>query len=967
MRKILFILSVLLFAQVSLSQLVQPKTTPLFMQQGSSTTWSQVNGLLYPVVGFVHSSYTDTTSANVNSYVDLTPGTMIRTIVDNQTWVRNQTATAWLRYARGSDITSVTGCNTLLQGGIVTWAGSGLIFDVSPATYFIDCGGPYSSAQSQVTLAAADPSNPRFDVIYADVNGAVGVITGTASANPEKPQIDPTTQIELTFIRVDAGSTTPPLVTVENIFDENLGTPLEWLGSAVGMAVDFNNLVAPFHLLKAASTGAIAAGNSLTFTNNVDVTLTDYTALKFYIRLKATFAQNCQLNLSWYEDGVRVSTGAVVSNNNFGFVRTTINTYQVITIPISAWNFTQSDVDALVINITGSNASGFYIDWIQLQAGIPTGGGGGNGTLTSLSVSGLSPLFTTVVLNPTTTPAVTYTLSNAAGGTVFGNATGSSAAPSFTATPILGIPGTTLGTLRLAGNISGTLTVRPPATITSWTLTTPANDGDAGQFLQTDGSGTTSWAAATAATPGIDDVLAVAQALTNNRSVTGAFGLTLSNKHPSLGYALSLENDDSPFSVENTNGGTTNVVNTGVFKRSTAGIADNEIGLQHFFAIEDAGGSVTQTGAFLHRLTNASAGAEVGRFEWSLINGGANAIKMTLAGTGALRLHNYGIGTFTGTPAYTLQVDASGNIIEGSSFGAYAFSNLLTESPAGTVKAGGTATANTTYTMGAFTLTINATNNALVVNSTNQNAIYGNSDGSGAGVVGVSVSGYAGSFGRFVSATNTVANVLKIDHGTVGTPAAGFGVAANFTLQTTTTTAVVANEIVSKWTDATHATRTSQFIITGVNAGVIADKLVIEGDGRIYGTGLHNSANAVTGTTNQYLASGTFTPTLFNTTNIAASTAYECNWLRVGNVVTVSGKVDIDVTLGIASELGMSLPIASGFTADENCGGTASSAAAASLVSAIRADAANDRAAFVFVAVSVTNDSYTFEFTYVIK
>lgn len=145
------------------------------------------------------------------------------------------------------------------------------------------------------------------------------------------------------------------------------------------------------------------------------------------------------------------------------------------------------------------------------------------------------------------------------------------------------------------------------------------------------------------------------------------------------------------------------------------------------------------------------------------------------------------------------------------------------------------------------------------------------------------------------------------------------------------------------------------------------DRFSILDDGRTFGTALHNNAGAVTGTTNQYIASGTYTPTLTNVTNISASTAYECQWIRVGNVVTVSGKVDIDVTIGAASELGVSLPIASGLTADENVGGTASSAAAASLVSAIRADATNDRAAFVFTAVSLTNDSYAFEFTYIIK
>ena len=51
-----------------------------------------------------------------------------------------------------------------------------------------------------------------------------------------------------------------------------------------------------------------------------------------------------------------------------------------------------------------------------------------------------------------------------------------------------------------------------------------------------------------------------------------------------------------------------------------------------------------------------------------LVKSGANNL-FSLAGTGATRLNQYGIGTFTGVAAYTLQVDASGNIIEGAAAG----------------------------------------------------------------------------------------------------------------------------------------------------------------------------------------------------------------------------------------------------------------------------------------------------------
>jgi hypothetical protein len=58
-------------------------------------------------------------------------------------------------------------------------------------------------------------------------------------------------------------------------------------------------------------------------------------------------------------------------------------------------------------------------------------GSGGSGTLTTITSGNLSPLFTVNITNPTTTPALAFTLSNASANTVFANCTGSTAAPSF--------------------------------------------------------------------------------------------------------------------------------------------------------------------------------------------------------------------------------------------------------------------------------------------------------------------------------------------------------------------------------------------------------------------------------------------------------------------------------------------------------------------------------------------------------
>ncbi len=146
------------------------------------------------------------------------------------------------------------------------------------------------------------------------------------------------------------------------------------------------------------------------------------------------------------------------------------------------------------------------------------------------------------------------------------------------------------------------------------------------------------------------------------------------------------------------------------------------------------------------------------------------------------------------------------------------------------------------------------------------------------------------------------------------------------------------------------------------------EKLRLTANGRLYGTALHNTAGAVTGTTNQYIASGTWTPTLTNVANISASTASPCQWIRVGNVVTCSLYFSVDpITAGSTTNLGISLPIASGLASisqvagSTNCENTTNNAGGV-----ILADVANDRAQMNFVPASNVDSVWTGTMTYVI-
>jgi hypothetical protein len=94
------------------------------------------------------------------------------------------------------------------------------------------------------------------------------------------------------------------------------------------------------------------------------------------------------------------------------------------------------------ITLTGSGTSG--------SPYVINATGGGTGTVTTFSSGNLSPLFTTSVTNPNTTPTLTFSISNAAANSVFGNNTGSPAAPIYyvpNSTTLNGWYGGTLATL----------------------------------------------------------------------------------------------------------------------------------------------------------------------------------------------------------------------------------------------------------------------------------------------------------------------------------------------------------------------------------------------------------------------------------------------------------------------------------------------------------------------------------------
>jgi len=106
---------------------------------------------------------------------------------------------------------------------------------------------------------------------------------------------------------------------------------------------------------------------------------------------------------------------------------------------------------------------------------------------------------------------------------------------------------------------------------------------------------------------------------------------------------------------------------------------------------------------------------------------------------------------------------------------------------------------------------------------------------------------------------------------------------------------------------------------------------------------------------------GKYTPTLYGTTNVAASTAYACRYMRFMDFVLVSGQVAIDPTNAALTVLDMSLPVASTLSNAHELSGCLNGLYDRGI---IIADTTNNRASLRFVASDTANRSFGFFFTY---
>lgn len=141
--------------------------------------------------------------------------------------------------------------------------------------------------------------------------------------------------------------------------------------------------------------------------------------------------------------------------------------------------------------------------------------------------------------------------------------------------------------------------------------------------------------------------------------------------------------------------------------------------------------------------------------------------------------------------------------------------------------------------------------------------------------------------------------------------------------------------------------------------------LYITGKGCIYAPSIHNNAFLTTDTS---ISSGTYTPTLVGIQNITGTPTVSsaCSWMRVGNVVTVAGRLTANSTTTVGTSIvKIPLPIASNLAVQGDLSGGGHSTEQ-QFPWKVYAEATSNTAYLEGYPTATGNSSFMFHFQYVV-
>lgn len=141
--------------------------------------------------------------------------------------------------------------------------------------------------------------------------------------------------------------------------------------------------------------------------------------------------------------------------------------------------------------------------------------------------------------------------------------------------------------------------------------------------------------------------------------------------------------------------------------------------------------------------------------------------------------------------------------------------------------------------------------------------------------------------------------------------------------------------------------------------------MTIRQQGGVFGRNPKFNSISFTPESGGNIDSGTYTPVATGITNCDAVTAYECTWVQIGNIVQVSGRVDVDATASGDTRWSLTLPVPDDLTAIGDLAGVgAVRTSSQTYPAAIYAGTSADEAEFRMYSASTSNREVYFNFAY---
>jgi len=522
--------------------------------------------------------------------------------------------------------------NGVVMGGIVTWL-QDYDYHVSPAVYYIN-GAKFDQRDDfpggfDFTLTAPDGVYNRIDTFIVDAYGLTSVLEGTPSVDPAVAPIDLEIQLPLSIALVETG-TTEPTIAVECLYQNNNESPLWVNTTSNAVKINPNSTLTPCNGTKSIEGTTVATGDNILFTRSSNfVPGASHSLLTFLIRSKGFSGNNNFMRLQWEFNGSPVGTSVALRNLAFGFNGLDTSACQVVSIPFSFFGITAVSI-VNSFRMTGSVAApggiGFFIDDLCLQGQpIPT-------------TPNTADEKVKVSANDTTAGYLNGKLVAGTGITLVENNNGGNETFTINSTASSALSANNGLTENVADNVQLGGTLIQDTVIANGAFQLDVTGSNANYVFGVDNN-TAGTAGDFHSTGGVAVLGTGVNGGVFNGSVYGVQGITVTD-----GAIPGL------FSGTYTSTGTLEKVLS--IQRHTSGAAGVNMGGYIGYDLETSTGSTAQAislAGYWEDPTNASLDSA---FAVYTVANSIEGKKLGLASTGQLSLDEYGIGTFTDTPAY---------------------------------------------------------------------------------------------------------------------------------------------------------------------------------------------------------------------------------------------------------------------------------------------------------------------------